>query len=132
MGPERAVDVVVLAVDVGGNGAPDCHLTGPGRDGDEPAERNRDVEELVDGNTSSQCHRAVVGDGSNRVEASIVEDDTATEQSGVAITASESSRNHLGGVRQDLLDLGLAGGALDVGNCRRGATPTGEFLAAHA
>lgn len=71
---ERARHVVVLAVDVGPDGAADRHIAGAGRHRNEPAEREQHLHQPVQGDTRVAGHGAAVGvDRVDAVQAGHVE-----------------------------------------------------------
>ena len=89
---EAAVDVMVLAVDVGGDGPAHRHVAGAGGDGHEPAERDQALHEGLeadagaDGDLSGDEVGAVDG-----VEPGGVEDHAPGVLGGVAVAASEAA-----------------------------------------
>src|SRR5690606_26923994 len=90
---EPAVDVVVLAVDVGGDGAADGHVPGTGRDGDEPAERHHAAHDRVEAHARVDTDDpAVEVDLAEAGQHSGVEHGAARVLGGVAVAAAEPAR----------------------------------------
>src|ERR1700693_6596638 len=84
--------MIVLAVHVGGDGAPEGDLAGSGRDRDEPALWDCHGEKFIDGDTRSDAHDTVGGDGADSPEGAIIEHHSSTALCGVAVTAAQPPR----------------------------------------
>ena len=116
---ERAGDVVVLAVDVVGDGAADGDVLGARGDGEEEAERNGEVEDFRKQNTgfAPQDPRRGV-EVEHVVHAARVEQGAVLEQANVAIGAAGAYRQH-----------GTAGGFArwEVGGPGEGAQVCGQL-----
>jgi hypothetical protein len=128
---EAAVDVMVLAVDVAGDGAPDRHELRAGHHRREEPARHEGVQDLLEGDPGLTAQPARLGvEVEHAVEAAGENDAAIAQQRGVAVTAAETEGQH--GVA---LPIGQGGGhlfaALGAGHLRLDpgiAAPTPEGL----
>ena len=127
---ERPVDVVVLAVHVGGDGPAEGDAPGPGRDRDEPALGHAQGEEVVVGVAGADLDQSVGADLGDPPEAGVVDDDAARDLGRVAVAAPQAARDDRA-AGEGLGDLVLARRGDDRGRARRGPPPAGEARAVH-
>ena len=131
---ERAVAVVVLAVDVGREGAAERDEAGPGRDGHEPAVGHQQAHQAVQAEPGLGDHApALAVERAHGVHALGHEHAPAGVLGGVPVGPPQAARRDaaaVGGAQQGR-DLLGARRALHLGGGGRGAPPAGQQLAAH-
>ena len=131
---EAAVAVVVLAVDVGSDGAAHGDIAGPGGDGYKPAQRHQRPHQLVESHPGIDPHTAVgVVDLVGRGEASHVEDIAPGILCGVAVAATEPARNHTTVTHLAKCDRDLVARSHPMNQrpTRCGSPPAGQKLRRH-
>ena len=126
---DGALAVVVLAVDVARDGAPDRDEARPGRHRDEEAPRHDHLQQRVDRAARLDAHDAGrVVELEDPVEPGAVEQRAAGALGGVAVAAPEPSGEQRPRPGGELGELGRRPRPLDVGRRGRGPAPAGDEL----
>ena len=126
---ERAVDVMVLAVDVSRDRAADGHVPRPGRHRHEPAQREQVAHQRLEAQPGRRRDEPGVGvDDPVASESGDVEDVAARDLGGVAVRASEPARDHAAPARAGEQGPHVVDRLRPVhgGRGRGGAAPAGQ------
>ncbi len=120
---------MVLAVDIGRDGAADRDLAGPWCDGDEPSLGDDEPEQAIEGEASVHGDRARLWiEGPYGVEIHGVDDRSADRLRGIAVGPAPATGDHRGPIGAHGVDLDRIVGPEHLTAHRVGAAPTRELL----
>ena len=125
MAAERAVGVVILAVDVTGDRSADGHEPGAGRDGHEMAARQECRQEVVEAHACARRHRVLLAVDDDVGEVAVEADDVTTRVLSRVTVRSPQTARDAAACRQ-LLDVSgqvLLVGVDQLGNAAAGPSP---------
>jgi hypothetical protein len=134
MGAEGAVDMMVLAVDIRGDGAAEGHELGAGHDGQEPASRKEGFDDLGEAYArfGDQESGGLVKRDHPRQAEGAHREPAFVRQSGIAVSAPESAADPAAGRGPGLRQLGHRRRAGLRGGGQRQPSPAGQLLDDHS